>query len=56
MIELIKELLKREWEFQMVYNEDAGVYHLQMCLGNGFVCAYGNDDAKELLKEIRMHW
>lgn len=56
MIELIKELLKRQWEFQTVYDEDTGAYRLQMFLCNEFFCVYNNDDAKSLLTEIRRYW
>lgn len=56
MLELIKELMEREWEFETVYNEEAGVYALTYILGNERRMAVSDKDAHELLNEIRTYW
>jgi hypothetical protein len=58
MLSLIKELVKREWDFtmsheQMGFEDD---YHLEVTLGSQTRCIYNEDEARELLKEIRKHW
>ena len=56
MLELIKELLEREWEFEMQRNDEVGVYALVMILGNGCRMCCNDKDAEELLEEIKMYW
>ena len=55
MLELIKELLKREWEFEMQTNEDEDVYALVLILGNSCRICCNDKDAEELLAEIKMY-
>lgn len=50
MIKLIKELIKRNWSFE--YNEGT----LYLILGNTERWVNSNEDAKELLKEIKTYW
>lgn len=60
MKKLIKELLKREWNFELTRTEngvcDGGDYHLHMYLGNTERDIYNDSQAKELLAEIKKHW
>jgi hypothetical protein len=62
MIELIKELLKREWWFEMCTGYDGANsdgeldYHLHIYLGNQEFRIYNDEQAKELLDEIHMYW
>lgn len=62
MLELIKELLEREWQFELVkgpygLNSDGEMdYHLHMYLGNTERRVYGDTDSQELLEEIRKYW
>jgi hypothetical protein len=50
MIELIKELVKRNWSFE--YNEGT----LYLILGNTERWVKSNEDAEKLLNEIKTYW
>lgn len=62
MLELIKELLKREWQFELVTGPDGlgsdwqDGYHLHMYLGNEERKVYDDTDARLLLDEIKVYW
>ena len=62
MLELISILLEREYQFEVVtgydgLNSDGQLnYHLHMHLGNEERRIYNDDEARELLDEIKMHW
>lgn len=62
MLELIRELLRREWQFELCngydgLNSDGELdYHLHMYLGNREYRIYDDTQAKELLNEIRVYW
>ena len=56
MLKLIKELLEREWEFEMQKNDDAGVYALVFILGNEWVMCCNDGDAEKVLAELKMYW
>lgn len=62
MLELIKELMKREWQFELVTGPNGlgsdwqDGYHLHMHLGNEEHKVYNDSDAISLLTEIRTYW
>ena len=56
MLQLIKELLKREWNFTLTDSDDTDQYHLELILGNRLLYVYDSTDAKSVLKEIRENW
>lgn len=62
MLQLIKELMEREWWFEMCTgydgpNSDGELdYHLHIYLGNTERRIYTDAQAQELLDEIRTHW
>lgn len=56
MLELLKELLCREWEFSFHKPDETGEYYFYMVLGNGERVAYTEKDALEILEEIRTYW
>jgi hypothetical protein len=56
MLQLIKELLKRQWGFTLTDSDDTDEYHLELILGNQLLYVYNSDDARSVLTEIREHW
>lgn len=56
MLQLIKELLKREWSFTLTDSDGTDRYHLELILGNQILYVYNSNDARSVLKEIREHW
>jgi hypothetical protein len=62
MLELIKELMEREWQFELVTGPDGlgsdwqDAYHLHMYLGNEEHKVYNDADAISLLTEIKTYW
>lgn len=62
MLELIKELMEREWWFELCdgyygCNSDGECdYHLHIHLGNVEYRVFNDEQAQELLNEIRTYW
>lgn len=54
MIELIKELLKREWEFSVFHMGTS--YVMSLMLGNDEHIIVGDSQAIKMLDEIQTFW
>ena len=62
MLELIKELMKHEWQFELVHgpyglNSDYEMnYHLHFYHLNDEIYVFNDDEAQKVLDELRDYW